>query len=223
MHGHIRIDVVAGHDAAGLRALLAQQARQPAGVDAGDGHDAAALEILRQRQVRSPVAGQQRQVADHQTSRRHHGGLLVFRRGAGIADVWIGQRDDLSGVGRIGKNFLITRHRGIEDDFAGGISFCSDGRFRGIRFHPPEPVRRSHSLSDLRCCSRLVIGLAIPVFEVRMHKAGGVLVERPPALRGLNPKLDVSDSAEILRSGTRSCPCEIAPRRCNAGACIPLR
>src|SRR6188768_1283833 len=46
----------------------------------------------------------------------------------------------------------------------------------------------------------------------QMHKAGGVLVERPPALRGLNPKLDGSDSGEILRSGGLPCPCELAPQ-----------
>ena len=35
-----------------------------------------------------------------------------------VADEWIRHADDLAGVGRIGENFLVTRHRGIEDNFA---------------------------------------------------------------------------------------------------------
>ena len=38
-HGGGRVDLLAGHDAAGLRALLAQDARELARVDAGDGDD----------------------------------------------------------------------------------------------------------------------------------------------------------------------------------------
>src|SRR5690606_6971223 len=44
----------------------------------------------------------------------------------------------------------------------------------------------------------------------RMHKAGGVLLERPPALRGLNPQLDVTDSPRILRFQGLLCPCDFA-------------
>src|SRR5690606_16322626 len=44
----------------------------------------------------------------------------------------------------------------------------------------------------------------------RMHKAGGVLLERPPALRGLNPQLDVTDSPRILRFQGSPCPCDLA-------------
>ena len=127
MHGGVRIDIVAGHDAAGLRTLLAQQAGELAGVDVGDGHHAAALEVLAQRQRGAPVAGEQRQVANHKTCRSNQRRFLIFRRGAGIPDVRVSQGDYLSGVGRIGKNFLIARHRRIEDHFAGRIPFCSDG------------------------------------------------------------------------------------------------
>src|SRR5437762_8234635 len=34
-----------------------------------------------------------------------------------IADERIGHRNDLTGVGRVGNNFLVARHRSIENDF----------------------------------------------------------------------------------------------------------
>jgi hypothetical protein len=46
-------------------------------------------------------------------------GLDVDRIAAGVADVRIGQRDDLLRVGRIGEDFLIAGQRGVEHHFAG--------------------------------------------------------------------------------------------------------
>ena len=37
-----------------------------------------------------------------------------------------GQSNDLPAVGRIGQNFLITRHGGIEDDLANCLTFRAD-------------------------------------------------------------------------------------------------
>ena len=67
-----------------------------------------------------------RQVADHESRGVNLRGLQILGRGAGVADVRIGERDDLAGVGRIGENFLIARQCGIENDFAGGVAFSSD-------------------------------------------------------------------------------------------------
>jgi hypothetical protein len=36
----------------------------------------------------------------------------------GIADVRIGQRDDLPGIARVGQDFLIAGHRGVEHHLA---------------------------------------------------------------------------------------------------------
>jgi len=38
--------------------------------------------------------------------------------GADVADVGVGKADDLTGVTRVGENFLIAGERGIENDFA---------------------------------------------------------------------------------------------------------
>jgi hypothetical protein len=44
--------------------------------------------------------------------------FFVVKIGADIADVGIGQADDLTGVAGVGENFLITGEAGIENDFA---------------------------------------------------------------------------------------------------------
>ena len=48
-------------------------------------------------------------------------GLVVFGVGAVVADLRVGQDDDLAGIGRIGEYFLIAGERRIEDDFAGAF------------------------------------------------------------------------------------------------------
>jgi hypothetical protein len=44
-------------------------------------------------------------------------GFLIVEIGADIANVRIGQADDLAGIAGIGKNFLVTGEAGIENDF----------------------------------------------------------------------------------------------------------
>jgi len=45
-------------------------------------------------------------------------GFLIFEVGANIADVRIGQTNNLPGVAGVGENFLITGEAGVENDFA---------------------------------------------------------------------------------------------------------
>jgi len=106
--------------------FLAQDARQPARVDAGDRDNLAALEELRQRLVRAPVARDGRQIADHEAGGIHLRGLQILWRRAGVADVRHGERDDLSRVRRVSENFLIAREGGVENDFACGVALGSD-------------------------------------------------------------------------------------------------
>ena len=46
------------------------------------------------------------------------GRFLVVEIGADVADVRIGEADDLPGIAGIGENFLIAGKAGIENDFA---------------------------------------------------------------------------------------------------------
>ena len=41
--------------------------------------------------------------------------------GAVVADLRVGEDDDLAGVGGIGEDFLVAGEGGIEDDFAGAF------------------------------------------------------------------------------------------------------
>ena len=52
--------------------------------------------------------------------------LHVFTGGAGVANVRISQRDDLTAIRWVGQNLLITAHRRIENDFANGLTFCTN-------------------------------------------------------------------------------------------------
>ena len=62
----------------------------------------------------------QRQVTDDQAGGKHAARLDVFGVGADVADMGIGQRHQLTGIRRIGQDFLIAGHRGVEHDFANG-------------------------------------------------------------------------------------------------------
>ena len=66
------------------------------------------------------------QVANDEAGGVDRGGLEVLGIRAGVADVRIGERDDLPAVGRVGENFLIARHGGVEHHFAGRIAFGAD-------------------------------------------------------------------------------------------------
>jgi hypothetical protein len=49
-----------------------------------------------------------RKFAHHQGFDIRLGGFLVVEVGTDVADMGIGQADDLAGIARIGENFLIT-------------------------------------------------------------------------------------------------------------------
>ena len=54
-------------------------------------------------------------------------GFDVQRVHAGVADVRVGQGDDLSGIGRVGEDFLIAGHGGVEDEFAAAAAVGANG------------------------------------------------------------------------------------------------
>ncbi|MNQ75370.1 hypothetical protein D3C85_901650 [compost metagenome] len=85
------------------------------------------FQVIRQRLLATPITGQQRQVANDQAGGPHAIGFGVFRRGAGIADVGVGQGNDLLGIGRIGKDFLIAGHGSVEHYLADGMAIGPNG------------------------------------------------------------------------------------------------
>src|SRR5262249_7677535 len=102
--------------------LLADAARERAGVDAAEPDDAATPEPLVERAGGAVVRGLGDVGAqDHAARarrRREIDGLDVLLVGADIADVREREGDDLSGIGRIGQDLLVAGHRGVETHLA---------------------------------------------------------------------------------------------------------
>jgi hypothetical protein len=73
-------------------------------------------------------------------------GLLIIGVGSDISNVGIRQADDLPGVTRIGKNFLISREAGIKNDFAA----ASRNRSRGAAMKNAPVFERKNSLPCFR-------------------------------------------------------------------------
>ena len=116
-------------------AVLANERGERARVEAIKADDAAALQPCIEIAL-GPVIGRTRDRrmnddAAHCGARREIAGLDILVVGAGISDVRKGEGDDLPGIGWIGEDFLITRHRRVETDFA-------DGRARGAEPKPFE-------------------------------------------------------------------------------------
>ena len=105
-------------DASVLRALFAQQARQAARINPGDADQFVAAHEFRQRLGRAEIAVRQRQIADHETGGIDTAGFHVLGIGPGVADVGIGERDDLARVGGIAEDFLVAGHGGVEHHLA---------------------------------------------------------------------------------------------------------
>ena len=124
---HGRFDVrLTGDDAARLGALLAQYPGQLAGVDFGNRLDIAPAQEFLETQFRAPVALEERQIADHQPGGMNLRTLEILAVGAGVADVGIRQGDDLASVGRIGQDFLVTGHRGVENHLSNSPAFSTN-------------------------------------------------------------------------------------------------
>ena len=119
--------VRAGENCTGLRAFVAQNTGKAAGVDVGNRHGLIAHQIVLQAFSAAEVAVQQRQVADNQTGSVHRAAFHVFTVGAGVADVRVGEGNDLFAVRRIGEDFLITGHGSVKHHFARSGTFIADG------------------------------------------------------------------------------------------------
>ena len=117
----------ARHNTARLCAFFAQNSRQFARIDVGNRDNIIATQIVGKRLIAAEIAFQQGQVANNQAASIDFARFHIFRVAASIADVWIGERDDLLGVGWIGKDFLIAGHRRVEHDFADRVARSANG------------------------------------------------------------------------------------------------
>ena len=106
------------HNATVLGTLGAQLAREFAGVDVGNGHRAFTHQVLAECHGLAEVGGHQRQVFDDETGRMHFVSFNVLGVDAVVADMRVGQGDDLLAVARVCEDFLVAGHGGVEHHFS---------------------------------------------------------------------------------------------------------
>ena len=114
-----------GRDHAAHHAVGAQVADEGAGVDLGQNRDGVALHVLVGHLLGAPVGADGGELADDQAFDIGPGGLIVGAIGAVVADLGVGEDDDLAGIGGIGGDFLVTGERSIKNDFALAFSLCA--------------------------------------------------------------------------------------------------
>ncbi len=110
--------LVGGAERAGHGAEVADVAGQAAGVDAGDAGHAVALQQRVEIAAGTPVRVTPGQLADDDAATERPAALVVGVVDAVVADVGVGEGDDLTGVGRVGDDLLVAGEHGVEDHLA---------------------------------------------------------------------------------------------------------
>src|SRR5690606_239967 len=87
-------------------ARVTDVAGQPAGVHAGDAGHAVAAQVGGGVLGGPPVRPASGEVADDDAPGERSGALVVLVVGAVVADVGVGERDDLPGVAGVGQHLL---------------------------------------------------------------------------------------------------------------------
>jgi len=108
---------VSGHHAAEC-ADIANVTDERARIDIPDGGNFVAIQIELSGFGGAPVRRDLRKFADYQRFDVRAGRFFIVKIGADVADVRIGEANNLPGIAGIGENFLITGEAGIENDFA---------------------------------------------------------------------------------------------------------
>lgn len=94
----------------------------------------------------SPVRRQTRKLANYERLNVRTGSFLVIRIRADISDMRVGEANNLSGVARVGEDFLISGEAGVENSFSATARFSSRG---ASNKNSPVFQRKRGGLSDL--------------------------------------------------------------------------
>src|SRR6266550_1049657 len=106
-------------------------AYQGAGIDIPEDRYFELLQVFFGDLLRAPVGAYARKLADNQALNVGARSFVVFGVGAVVSDFRIGENDDLAGVGRVGKDFLIAGDGSIKNYFPvtfafGSVAFASE-------------------------------------------------------------------------------------------------
>src|SRR5438874_11585758 len=111
--------------------MIAQMPDQRSRVDFRQHWNLELFEIFFRDLLRAPVGADSRELANDQTFNIGPRGLVVFRIGAVISDLRIGENNNLAAVRRIGENFLVAGDGSIKNDLAvtfafGAVAFAAE-------------------------------------------------------------------------------------------------
>ena len=134
---------------------------QGARIDVPDDWNLVTVQVKLGRLGRSPVGSNLGEFANNQRFDVRTGGLFIVEIGPDVADVRIGQANNLSGIARIGENFLVTGKAGIENNFA---TPAGDGAGRAaVKYAPVFERQGCGSMLNFRQCvlrtASFVVGL----------------------------------------------------------------
>ena len=99
---------------------VADVAGESTGVDPGDTGETMAAQIVVEMLLTSPVALAAGEIADDHAPAEGLRRLVVGGVHAVVADVGVGEGDDLTGVAGVGDDLLVAREHRVEHDFTGG-------------------------------------------------------------------------------------------------------
>ena len=126
-HGLICILGTREHGAV-LGTFFAQDSSEASGVDARDGDHLVRDEKIGETPFGPPARDRDGQIPNHQSCGEHLSRLHVLTVGPGIADVRMGQSDDLAAIRGIGEDLLVSGDGGVENHLPRGKTGRSCGR-----------------------------------------------------------------------------------------------
>src|SRR5450432_816561 len=112
-----------GRDHGPHYAVIAQMPHQGARIDITDDGNLEFFQIFVRDLLRAPVGAYGRELARDQPFDIGMGGFIVFWIGAVIANLRVGQNNNLARIRRIGENFLVTGERSVKYDFSVTFAF----------------------------------------------------------------------------------------------------
>ena len=122
------MDVIAlGGDEGSLGPADPDHLGQHPGVNTLDGHDLVPFQKIDQGFLFSPVGREGCQFFDDEPFHPRPVRFYILGITAIIPDQGIGHGHDLAVIGRVGEDFLVAGHGGVEDDLPLGTAVVADG------------------------------------------------------------------------------------------------
>lgn len=168
----VRGGAVGGDDAA-ERAEFSDMKDQRTSIDVPDDGDFVAIQIELGALRGAPVGRYLRELSNDERFDVRTRGFFIIEICPHVADVGIGEANDLPCITGIGENFLITGEAGVENDFAAAA--CNGASGTAVKYAPVLERENGGSVQNFRQCvlrpASFVVGLG--------GRQGTEMVHRP--------------------------------------------